>query len=92
MLFGLYHMLFLWGHISRWNQPAFVPGMSFKEKKSSATLKQHPSGAFPGGQLSQVFEDERGKVSSLRSPDGIQPAETDIFFFPCQRCRNSKEP
>lgn len=54
-------------------------------------VKQHPSAAFTGGQFSQVFEDERGKVSSLRSPAGIQPEERFYFFFPCQRCRYSEE-
>lgn len=83
MLFGLYRLIFLWGCIYRWNQPGFVPVMSFRQKKNlQLFLKQHPSAAFMGGQFSQVFEDERGKVSSLRSPAGNQPEETDLFFFP----------
>lgn len=82
VLFGLYRMIFLWGCTYRWNQPGFVPVMSSKEKNLQLFLKQHPSAAFTGGQFSQVFEDERGKVSSPRSPAGIQPEETDYFFFP----------
>lgn len=72
VLFGSYFMIFLRGCIYDWVQPGFVPAMSFKEKKSlQLFLKQHPSATFTGGQFSQVFEDETGKVSSFRSPAGI---------------------
>lgn len=36
--FGLYRLIFLWGCIYRWNQPGFVPVISFKEKKKSSII------------------------------------------------------
>lgn len=82
VLFGLYHMIFPWGCISRWNQPGFSQGCLSKKKNLQVFFKQHPSVAFMRGQFSQVFEDERATVSSLRNPAGMQPEETDTLFFP----------
>ena len=48
VLFGLYLMIFLWGCIDRWNQPGFVPVMSFKEKKSSIIFKATSFSGFYG--------------------------------------------
>lgn len=38
VLFGLYRLIFLWGCSYRWDQPGFVPVMSFKEKKKSSII------------------------------------------------------